>query len=174
MNVRAGIWAGGDPTNPQGTIEWAGGETDYSQAPFTMVLQKVEVRNENPGASYEYGDMSGGYESIVVDGGEGKVKKSGSGEGEKTSSVSSGVETSATASATVNVDADGGVGVGGEWAMETGNSTGKASMASATPTGSATGSAVGAEQTGASGAVAGRGFGGYLVLLGAMVVMLGI
>jgi len=178
MNVRIGIWAGGDPNNAPGTIEWAGGETDYSAAPFTMVVEKVEVRNQNPGSSYQYGDLSGSFESIVVDGGDGKVKKSGSesDDGEKSSSASSeGVKTeaspSASASATVNVNVDGGV--GGEHAMETGNSTGSASMASATLTGSATGSAAVAEQTGESGAAAGKSFGvGLLVLFGVMTAML--
>lgn len=176
MNVRIGIWAGGDPNNAEGTIEWAGGETDYSAAPFTMVVEKVEVRNENPGGSYQYGDMSGSFESIVVDGGDGKVKKSGSEDGEKSASsttTSSGMKTeaSASASATVNVNVDGGV--GGEHAMETGSSTGAMSTASATPTGSATGSAAIVEQTGESGAAAGKSYGGgLLVLFGVMTAML--
>lgn len=29
--VKFGIWAGGDPTEPKGTIQWAGGPTDYSK-----------------------------------------------------------------------------------------------------------------------------------------------
>ena len=29
--LKFGIWAGGDPTEPKGTIEWAGGPTDYSK-----------------------------------------------------------------------------------------------------------------------------------------------
>lgn len=29
--LKFGIWAGGDPTLPQGTIDWAGGKTDYKQ-----------------------------------------------------------------------------------------------------------------------------------------------
>jgi len=177
MNVRIGIWAGGDPNNAEGTIEWAGGETDYSAAPFTMVVEKVEVRNQNPGSSYQYGDLSGSFESIVVDGGDGKVKKSGSDGGEKSSSASSsGVKTeaspSASASATVNVNVDGGV--GGEHAMETGNVTGSASMASATPTGSATGSAAVAEQTGESGTVLGKSLSGGLLVLSAITAMLWI
>lgn len=28
--IRFGVWAGGDPGNKQGTIDWAGGKTDYS------------------------------------------------------------------------------------------------------------------------------------------------
>lgn len=29
--LKFGIWAGGDPTEPKGTIAWAGGPTDYSK-----------------------------------------------------------------------------------------------------------------------------------------------
>ncbi|KAH7077513.1 concanavalin A-like lectin/glucanase domain-containing protein [Paraphoma chrysanthemicola] len=67
MNVRIGIWAGGDSSNSEGTIEWAGGETNYDDGPFTMVLEKVEVVNENPGGSYVYGDMTGDFGSIKVE-----------------------------------------------------------------------------------------------------------
>lgn len=69
MNIRIGNWAGGSPGNDKGTVEWAGGVTDFAQGPFTMVLEKVEVVNENPGSSYTYGDMSGGFESVRVNGG---------------------------------------------------------------------------------------------------------
>ncbi|RAH46526.1 glycoside hydrolase family 16 protein, partial [Aspergillus brunneoviolaceus CBS 621.78] len=66
MNLRIGIWAGGDSDNAPGTIEWAGGETDYSQAPFTMYVKSVSITNNNPGCSYTYGDKTGSYSSIVV------------------------------------------------------------------------------------------------------------
>jgi beta-glucanase (GH16 family) len=69
MRVRLGIWAGGDPSNGEGTIEWAGGPTDYSQAPFSMSVQSVTVKNYSPAKSYTYGDTSGSYESIQIDGG---------------------------------------------------------------------------------------------------------
>ncbi len=29
--LKFGIWAGGDPSEPKGTQEWAGGTTDYSK-----------------------------------------------------------------------------------------------------------------------------------------------
>jgi len=70
MNIRIGIWAGGDSGNDEGTIEWAGGETDYDNGPYTMVLEKIEVVNDTPGESYVYGDTSGDYESIEVEDGE--------------------------------------------------------------------------------------------------------
>jgi hypothetical protein len=174
MNVRIGIWAGGDPTNAEGTIEWAGGETDYSQAPFTMVLEKVEVRNENPGSSYSYGDMTGGFESIKVDGsGDGKAKKSGADDGSKSSSASASASATATPSATVNVQG----GVGGEWASAVSNGTEVSSTASvvssASATASATGSAAAVGDSAGSGAMASKSFGGsLLVLVGAVMVML--
>ncbi|KAJ4993872.1 murein transglycosylase [Stagonosporopsis vannaccii] len=92
MDVRIGIWAGGDPANDEGTIEWAGGETDYSAGPYTMVLERVEVVNENPGQSYTYGDMTGDYTSIKVNDADGE------GEDRSSSSASSTSKTSAQAS----------------------------------------------------------------------------
>lgn len=69
MRCRLGIWAGGDPSNGEGTIEWAGGKTDFSQAPFTMTVQSVKIENYSPGSSYTYGDQSGSAGSIKVAGG---------------------------------------------------------------------------------------------------------
>lgn len=68
MRIKLGIWAGGDTKqNEEGTIEWAGGPTDFSKAPFTMVVQKVMVQNLNPADSYTYGDETGSYKSIKFD-----------------------------------------------------------------------------------------------------------
>ncbi|OJJ54936.1 hypothetical protein ASPSYDRAFT_116742, partial [Aspergillus sydowii CBS 593.65] len=64
MRPRIGIWAGGDPNNAEGTIQWAGGETDYTQAPFTMYVQSVRIINYTPAESYTWTDMTGSYESI--------------------------------------------------------------------------------------------------------------
>ncbi|KOS46928.1 hypothetical protein ACN38_g2121 [Penicillium nordicum] len=68
MNVRLGIWAGGDPSNAKGTIEWAGGETDYSKVPFTMYIKDVTIVNYNPAESYTWSDRTGSYESIKFTG----------------------------------------------------------------------------------------------------------
>lgn len=64
--VRIGIWAGGDPSNNKGTIEWAGGETDYSAVPFTMTVESIKVINYSPGKEYKWTDKSGSFESIEV------------------------------------------------------------------------------------------------------------
>ncbi|GIC88708.1 glycoside hydrolase family 16 protein [Aspergillus udagawae] len=64
--VKLGIWAGGDSSNGEGTIEWAGGETDYDDVPFTMYVKSVNIINYNPAASYNYTDKTGTYTSIVA------------------------------------------------------------------------------------------------------------
>ncbi|EME49281.1 glycoside hydrolase family 16 protein [Dothistroma septosporum NZE10] len=65
MQLKLGSWAGGDSSN-EGTVEWAGGKTDYTKAPFTMYVKSVKITNSNPACSYEYGDMTGSYESIKL------------------------------------------------------------------------------------------------------------
>lgn len=70
MQLKLGSWAGGDPSNTQGTIDWAGGLTDYSAGPFTMYVSSVSVVDFSTGKSYSYGDRSGSWESIESDGGQ--------------------------------------------------------------------------------------------------------
>lgn len=64
--VKLGIWAGGDPKNEKGVIEWAGGKTDYSKAPFTMLVQAIEVEDYSHGSSYSYTDTKGAWSSIKI------------------------------------------------------------------------------------------------------------
>ncbi|KAJ5504861.1 Concanavalin A-like lectin/glucanases superfamily [Penicillium fimorum] len=68
MNVRIGIWAGGDPNNAEGTIQWAGGLTDYSKTPYTMYIKDVTIVNYNPAESYTWSDRTGSAESIKFTG----------------------------------------------------------------------------------------------------------
>lgn len=68
MNIHIGIWAGGAPTNGQGTIDWAGGLTDYSKGPFSMYIKSISVKNANPAESYTWSDKSGSAESIQFTG----------------------------------------------------------------------------------------------------------
>ncbi|KAE9989780.1 hypothetical protein Vi05172_g4306 [Venturia inaequalis] len=64
MNIRFGNWVAGSPGNSPGTIQWAGGLTDFSKGPFNMVVQSVKIINYNPATSYAYKDMSGSFQSI--------------------------------------------------------------------------------------------------------------
>jgi hypothetical protein len=66
---KLGAWSGGDPGNPEGTIGWARGPTDYSQGPFTMIVQSASVIDYSTGSTYSYGDTSGTWGSIVASGG---------------------------------------------------------------------------------------------------------
>lgn len=66
MTVRLGIWPGGDPSQSNGTIEWAGGEINYDDVPYTMTVSKVRVQDFSSGKSYTYGDETGSFDSITI------------------------------------------------------------------------------------------------------------
>lgn len=67
MQLSLGIWSGGDTKmNPPGTVEWAGGETDFSKAPFTMYVKSARVEDYSAGKEYTYGDNSGSWQSIRI------------------------------------------------------------------------------------------------------------
>ncbi|KAF3010967.1 hypothetical protein E8E13_010482 [Curvularia kusanoi] len=69
MQIKFGSWAGGDPANAAGTIEWARGPTDYSKGPFTMTVKSLRVQDYSTGSQYTYGDTSGTWKSIKSNGG---------------------------------------------------------------------------------------------------------
>ena len=65
MQVHLGLWDAGDPATAAGTVQWAGGYTDFTKAPFTSYVKSVSITNANPCASYSYGDNSGAASSIM-------------------------------------------------------------------------------------------------------------
>lgn len=69
MMVKVGIWAGGDPDNAEGTIEWAGGEIDYDSGPYTMYMKDLSVTDYSTGTQYKYSNQEGTWESIESVGG---------------------------------------------------------------------------------------------------------
>ena len=54
VEVKLSVWAGGDPGNLQGTIDWAGGPTDYSKLPFSMEIRNLYVEDYNTGYKRAY------------------------------------------------------------------------------------------------------------------------
>jgi hypothetical protein len=66
VRISLGIWAGGDPSLPEGTREWAGGTTDYTKGPFNMYVKSARVTDYSTGKEYSYGDHSGTWESIKI------------------------------------------------------------------------------------------------------------
>ncbi|KAK2074928.1 hypothetical protein P8C59_009098 [Phyllachora maydis] len=75
MRLSLGIWAGGDPTLPEGTRQWAGGDTDYSKGPFHMFVKSARVTDFSSGREYSYGDHSGTWQSIQVTPGNSTVQQ---------------------------------------------------------------------------------------------------
>jgi beta-glucanase (GH16 family) len=69
MLIKLGVWSGGDSSNAPGTIAWAGGNTDYSAGPYTMVVQSISVTDYSTGKSYTYSDQTGSWSSIKAAGG---------------------------------------------------------------------------------------------------------
>jgi beta-glucanase (GH16 family) len=105
MRVKIGNWVGGSSTAPTGTVQWAGGLTDFSAAPFTMYVKSVTVKDSQTGAkSYTYGDLTGSWQSIKVDGSDGaqlnEVSSSSSGSPTSTSSSKSSTSSKASSSTT--------------------------------------------------------------------------
>lgn len=66
MRLSIGIWAGGDPSLPEGTREWAGGTTDYTKGPYTMSVRSVQMTDYGSGKEYVFGDKSGSWQSIKM------------------------------------------------------------------------------------------------------------
>jgi len=74
--INLSLWAGGDPDNEPGVIEWAGGETDYDAGPYTMKIKSLRVEDAHTNSSsYSYSDTSGSHASIKVAEGESEVYK---------------------------------------------------------------------------------------------------
>ncbi|PVH74165.1 glycoside hydrolase family 16 protein [Cadophora sp. DSE1049] len=69
MKVKMGNWVGGGADSSEGTVEWAGGYTDLDDAPFTMYVKNVTIEDyTTSGSEYSYGDQTGSYTSIVING----------------------------------------------------------------------------------------------------------
>ena len=131
MRLKLGIWAAGDSSEPEGTIEWAGGETDYSDGPFTMTVQSVTITNYNPGSSYTYSDKSGDYTSIVVNNGTSSstTGSTTSSSSTSTSSTSSGSSSTSTSTSTSSTSSNSGSGSGSSTSSESSTSASSAAAA---------------------------------------------
>ena len=67
MKVSLSLWDGGDPSEPEGTRNWAGGETNLPPPePYTMYIKSVEITNAMPAHQYQYSDKSGSWQSIKI------------------------------------------------------------------------------------------------------------
>ncbi|KAK4159103.1 glycoside hydrolase [Cladorrhinum sp. PSN259] len=170
MQIKLGTWVAGRKDAPKGTIEWAGGITNFADAPFEGYYQSIRIVDYMGGKTeateYKYGDKSGTWQSI-------KVINGGSDSSDSTSSsiTKSATKTSTSSATTLST-------LTSSTASASSNSTSTSASASSTATGSSTGgsnAAVtqpnGSTPTGAAGritmnlgSVAAAAFLGYLVL----------
>ncbi|KAF4122169.1 Glycosyl hydrolases family 16 [Geosmithia morbida] len=74
MEVKLGTWVGGGKNTNEGTVEWAGGYTDFSEAPFNAWYKSISITDYAGGDSatkdsikeYVWSDKTGSFESIKV------------------------------------------------------------------------------------------------------------
>lgn len=143
MRLRLGIWAGGDPSNGEGTIEWAGGVTDYTKAPFTMYIESVKIVNYTPADSYKFTDTSGSYQNIKASNSTSDDSSSTTTGSSSSSTDSSSSSTSSDASTTSGSSSASSTGSGGGSSSESGSSSGSGSGSGASSTDSGSSSASG-------------------------------
>lgn len=152
MQVKLGTWVAGRKDAPEGTVQWAGGYTDFSQAPFNGYYKSVTVKDYMNGAksagSYVYGDRTGTYESIKIEQGDGKSSGAQSSSA-KSSATSSGASTLSTVTSSAGLTASVTQGITlatGEPSSNNSSSDSDSSDAS-TPTSSSSGSSSGSSSS---------------------------
>lgn len=72
VQVKIGIWVGGNAKANHWQLAWAGGRADFSKAPFNAYIKRVTIVDyaggddaaRNEVQSYAYGDRSGSFDSI--------------------------------------------------------------------------------------------------------------
>ncbi|RPA77715.1 concanavalin A-like lectin/glucanase [Ascobolus immersus RN42] len=71
MQIKIGSWAGGDvENNAPGVVQWAEGPTDFSKAPFDMIIESIKITDYSNGKYYKYTDKTGSAKSIKAEGGQ--------------------------------------------------------------------------------------------------------
>ena len=108
MQVKLGTWVAGRKDAPEGTVQWAGGKTDFNKAPFLGYYKSIAITDyagkDKPASGgvkeYIYGDKTGTHDSIKVVGGDSKDDSSSTGSASSTGTkTSSGSKTSTDAEA---------------------------------------------------------------------------
>ncbi|XXG96095.1 hypothetical protein Hte_002374 [Hypoxylon texense] len=105
MQIKLGTWVAGGKDSPKGTVEWAGGYTDFSQAPFVAHYKSITIQDYSNGVSgaekYVWADGSdGSYESINVVTGDGSSSSDTSSSSTATSTAKSTKTSEATSTKT--------------------------------------------------------------------------
>lgn len=102
MQIKLGTWVAGRKGAPKGTIEWAGGLTDFSDIPFDGYYQSLRIQDymgaqgATEATAYHYTDRSGTWQSIKVVNGDDESKPSSTSSAVKSTSTKASSKTSAT------------------------------------------------------------------------------
>lgn len=110
MQIKLGTWCAGGKNTAKGTVDWAGGYTDFSKAPFKAYYKSISIVDYAGGdgptskkvSEYVWGDNSGDWESIKIK----TDSSSGSDNDETTSTKSKSITQTASASATETEKSD--------------------------------------------------------------------
>ncbi|KAI4862635.1 glycoside hydrolase family 16 protein [Hypoxylon rubiginosum] len=109
MQIKLGTWVAGGKDSPEGTVEWAGGYTDFSEAPFVAHYKSITIQDYSNGVSgaekYVWADGSdGSYESINVVTGDGSSSSDTSSASTATSTAKSTKTSTSEATSTKTSD----------------------------------------------------------------------
>ncbi|KAI1387274.1 glycoside hydrolase family 16 protein [Hypoxylon trugodes] len=105
MQIKLGTWVAGRSDAPEGTVQWAGGKTDFSQAPFVAHYKSITIQDYSNGVKnaekYSWKDGSdGSYQSINVITGDGSSDDSSSSSASSTATSTKASSASSTAKST--------------------------------------------------------------------------
>ncbi|KAK7426065.1 hypothetical protein QQZ08_007513 [Neonectria magnoliae] len=109
MQVKLGTWVAGGKDTAKGTVEWAGGYTDFDDAPFNAYYKSITIVDyagkDAPGQGsnvkeYVYGDNSGSAESIEIKKGDGSSDDEETTTSKKATKTQEHTKTTKTAEAT--------------------------------------------------------------------------
>ncbi|RYP22466.1 hypothetical protein DL765_001678 [Monosporascus sp. GIB2] len=104
MEIRIGTWVAGRKDAPKGTVEWAGGYTDFSKGPFIAYYKEIKITDYSNGVKgakeYVWDEGSdGSWQSIKVITGDGDDEETSSTTSSKPTSTSTKEDSSSTKSA---------------------------------------------------------------------------
>lgn len=157
MMVKFGTWCGGCSTS-EGTREWAGGAPDWSAAPFNAYFKSITIQDRSNGianaVSYQYGDQTGDYTSIIVNTGSGSTTSNSGKTGNNSDDNSSSSASSSAATATDRVVSST---QGASTTLSTATASSNSSGAQSTATSGANGTATGSSSSSSTATTTGSG-----------------
>ncbi|KAI2472927.1 glycoside hydrolase family 16 protein [Annulohypoxylon bovei var. microspora] len=157
MQIKLGTWCGGGPDSPDGTAEWAGGRTDFTQAPFiahykTLTITDYSNGVENADKYHWPSGSDGSYSSIEVITGDGSSDSSSSSASASSTAKPSSSTGSSSATKTSETKSTLSTSTVSATSSSSATSSGESSSASSTATASGSNDSVSASSSGSAAA----------------------